>query len=288
MAAGAHALPVPGASMDAATLRSHAAPLHAPSLALYCPWGGSTGEGWMRLILDRSGFSYQRLRNADFCALAKRIDPGAVLGSSYEIIVLPPIPPEILSMGPKEAQGPSLTRASWPKEYQGGLDDCHAAALLSQYVRAGGTLIVMGCATRWATHALGLPVQPELELLSTDEFEAPGTQLRIELDPTQPLSWGMPSSIAVVLDDGEAFRPEAYTEKIAVPALYAGEDLLVSGYLRGESHLAGRPALVDLPLQKGRVILFGFSPLHRAQSEASFKLFFNALLRTGDGEGTDD
>ncbi len=288
MAAGAHALPVPSSSMDAAALRIHAAPLHAPSLALYCPWGGSTGEGWMRLVLDRSGFSYQRLRNGDFRALSNRVDPGEVLRRDYDIIVLPPISPEILSAGREEARGPSLSRATWPKEYQGGLDDCNAAELLSQYVRAGGTLIAMGPATRWATHALRLPVQPELELLSSDEFEAPGTQVRVQLDPTHPLCWGMPSSIAAVLDEGEAFRPEAYTERIGVPTLYAREDLLVSGYLRGERHLAGRPALVDLPLQKGRIVLFGFSPLHRAQSETSFKLFYNALLRTRAAEEAAD
>jgi hypothetical protein len=279
MAAGAHALSVDNSYVAAATLDSHAVALRAPSLALYCPWGGSTGEGWMRLILDRSGFSYQRLRNHDFRALANRMDGGAVLRRSYDLIVLPPISPEILSSGRKEARGPSLTHATWPESYQGGLDDCSGAKLLGQYVRAGGTLIAMGCATRWVTHALGLPVDPELELLSADQFEAPGAQLRIELDPTQPLAWGMPASIAVVFDEGEAFRPRAYTERIEVPALYAREDLLVAGYLRGESHLAGRPALVDLPLEKGRVVLFGFSPLHRAQSEVSFKLFFNALLR---------
>ena len=237
----------------------------------------------MRLVLDRAGFAYQRLRNQDLAALATRVDGGAVLRRAHDVVVLPSIPSEILSQGRKEARGPSLTRASWPEKYQGGLDDLDAAKLLLSFVREGGTLIAVGEAARWTSHALELPVEPTLELLSPEQFQAPGTLVKATLDATQPLAWGMPPEVAVYLASGEAFRLSPFTERIDVPALYARQDLLVSGHLVGGEHLAGRPALVDLPLQKGRIVLFGFSPLHRAQTEATFKLFFNALLRAGEG-----
>jgi hypothetical protein len=64
-----------------------------------------------------------------------------------------------------------------------------------------------------------------------------------------------------------------------VVAEYARRDLLVGGFLQGAELLHGRPALVEVPVGEGRVVLFGFSPQRRAQTEATFKLLFNALLR---------
>ena len=54
--------------------------------------------------------------------------------------------------------------------------------------------------------------------------------------------------------------------------------LKISGMLKGEKALDGSAALVDAPLGKGRVVLFGFNPLYRWMSQASFPMVFNALL----------
>ena len=61
-------------------------------------------------------------------------------------------------------------------------------------------------------------------------------------------------------------------------ARYPAADILASGWLLGEKHLANRAALVDARLGRGHVILFGMRPQYRAQSYLTFKLFFNALL----------
>jgi glutamine amidotransferase-like uncharacterized protein len=51
-----------------------------------------------------------------------------------------------------------------------------------------------------------------------------------------------------------------------------------SGWLQGEERLARKAAMVEAKVGKGRVILYGFAPQYRAQSDAAFKLFFNALI----------
>ena len=53
---------------------------------------------------------------------------------------------------------------------------------------------------------------------------------------------------------------------------------LLSGWLEGEQVIAGRPAALVVRLGKGRVVLLGFPAQHRAQSHATFRLFFNSIF----------
>lgn len=55
-------------------------------------------------------------------------------------------------------------------------------------------------------------------------------------------------------------------------------DLLISGGLASGEELAGSPALADVTLGKGHVVLFSFNPMWRSQTRGSYFLVFNALL----------
>ena len=48
--------------------------------------------------------------------------------------------------------------------------------------------------------------------------------------------------------------------------------------IEGEGVIAGRPAIVDVPFGRGHVVLLGFPVQHRAQTHATFRLLFNAIL----------
>ena len=73
------------------------------------------------------------------------------------------------------------------------------------------------------------------------------------------------------------FEVEPGAPGVSVVGRYPGEDLLLSGYAQGEEEVAGRAALVEARVGRGRVIMFGFRPQHRAQTHETFKLLFNAL-----------
>jgi hypothetical protein len=55
-------------------------------------------------------------------------------------------------------------------------------------------------------------------------------------------------------------------------------DLLVSGLLDGGAEIAQRPMVVDVPLEKGHVVLFSNNPVWRGETIGSYFLVFNTLL----------
>jgi hypothetical protein len=55
-------------------------------------------------------------------------------------------------------------------------------------------------------------------------------------------------------------------------------DLLVSGLLENGSEIAQRPAIVDVPLDKGHIVLFANNPMWRGQTQGSYGFVFNAIL----------
>jgi hypothetical protein len=55
-------------------------------------------------------------------------------------------------------------------------------------------------------------------------------------------------------------------------------DLLVSGLLDNGGDLAQRPMVVDVPVDKGHVVLFSNNPIWRGETQGSYFLVFNTLL----------
>jgi hypothetical protein len=70
---------------------------------------------------------------------------------------------------------------------------------------------------------------------------------------------------------------EAQRAKVILRYHATADSLLVSGLLAGGSELAGKAAVVDAPVGKGHVVLFGIRPLWRWQSQGSFAMAINAI-----------
>jgi hypothetical protein len=56
------------------------------------------------------------------------------------------------------------------------------------------------------------------------------------------------------------------------------KNLLISGMLAGANELANRPAIVDVPVGRGHVVMFATNPMWRHQTQGEFFLLFNAAL----------
>ena len=55
-------------------------------------------------------------------------------------------------------------------------------------------------------------------------------------------------------------------------------DLLVSGLLGSSSQIAQRPAVVDVPLERGHVVLFANNPVWRGSTIGTYSLVFNTIM----------
>ncbi|PYV11893.1 MAG: hypothetical protein DMG07_18180 [Acidobacteria bacterium] len=99
--------------------------------------------------------------------------------------------------------------------------------------------------------------------------------MRVAVDNTHPLAFGLNKEEAAWVEGGEAF--DVAQPSVQTPLRYAPRDLLMSGWLLGAGLIQGKAAVALVTRGKGQVILLGFRPQYRGQSYATFPLFFNAL-----------
>ena len=109
----------------------------------------------------------------------------------------------------------------------------------------------------------------------------PGSVLRVRVDPTQPLAWGMPAQVDVLLRQQPGVPARArrrVTGRDAV-AWFDSPAPLRSGWAWGQHYLDGGVAVAEAGSGKGRLVLFGPEITFRAQPHGTFKFLFNALTR---------
>ncbi len=231
-------------------------------VGLYKPWTASIDEGWTRWLFEQWGVPFDTIHDAQIQAGKLR---------RYDAIVIPDLNYRELTEG---------DRGALP-EFAGGLGPQGVQAL-REYVRAGGTLILLDSSIEFAIRDLGVPVRDIAAEQRDDDpqrWYAPGSLLRVRWNTDHPVALGMPDEGAVFFARSPVLEVAPNAPGVDVIARYPERDLLLSGYAQGEERIAGKAAAVEARVGKGRVILFGFRPQHRAQPHATFKPLFNALLR---------
>ena len=251
--------------------------LTTPRIGLYHAWGGNMDEGWTRWLLEQFEFPYTSLHDAE-------VRTGN-LYDRYDVNVLPDATYQSMLHG--------LSAERMPVEYTGGMMIA-GLANLHEFVTAGGTLVAMDTATELPLEIFDLPISDVTVSQSDSDYYIPGTLLRMAVDNTHPLAFGMPEESTAFFARSPAFtigrapsRAERWTgtsskspESIRTVASYPSspDELLKSGWLLGGNVIAGRAAVVEVAIKEGRIVLLGFRVQHRAQSHGTFKLLFNSLL----------
>jgi hypothetical protein len=251
-----------------------------PRIAIYRPWTGNMDEGWCRWVLEQF--------NLPYVSLTDSVAKAGKLRDHFDVLLVPDM--SLREM--RDGNSPSET----PPQYAGGLGTAGIDAI-REFVTNGGTLVLLDHASELATESLGVPVKRiVVPRRLTDETRsrapgagesaeplyAPGSILRVLVDTTNAISYGMPDTAAVYFTNSVTFDVGAASQ-VRVIARYParGEDILLSGYLQGASQIAGKAAAISAPVGRGHVVMFGFRPQHRGQSYGTFRMLFNALLTGG-------
>jgi hypothetical protein len=262
-------------------LPKDAAPLKPVRIGLYKPYIASLDEGWTRFLLEQYGFNLKNIENKDVKA--------GNLNATFDVIILPDSTRDVIVDGRQGREGYS---EGFPPEYTGGIgkEGLHA---LRDFVEKGGTLITLARASdALMGDEFNLPVRDVLANatergrgVQTAEFNIPGSLLRVYVDTNHPVGYGMPHEVAAFFDGPVAFQTSAPAPDMqrSVIAWYPDDakDILVSGYAHGADRLERKAAAVSFSKGKGKIVMFGFRVQHRAQTEGTFQMLFNAILWGG-------
>jgi hypothetical protein len=121
-------------------------------------------------------------------------------------------------------------------------------------------------------------VRNVLEAMPDEDFYAPGSIFRLELDASNPLVRGVGKETAAWFQGGPAFDVlDSTVVHVIGKWPDAPERVLLSGWVLHPEKVAGKAALLEVRQGSGRVILFGFRPQYRGQSLATYPLLFNSL-----------
>ncbi len=240
--------------------------LSRPKIALYKSWSANMDAGWISYLFDKYGFDYHLLTDVEVRA-------GGLL-DRFDVIVLPDQGASSIINGRK--------KGTMPLEYVGGMSMLGVENLLT-FVETGGTLICNKSSAELAIKQFDLPVKNLLEGVDSGSFNCPGSIVKMSYDTDNPIAYGMKEEGIAFLSRGMVFESAPIGKgtdelKPKVVAKYPDEPLLLSGWILGEDVIRGQASILDVPLGKGRVVLFGFNIVNRAQAYSTIKLLFNAIL----------
>jgi hypothetical protein len=249
-----------------------------PRIGIYQSYMSNMDEGWTRCVLDDFSIPFITLHNKDIKESKKE-----GLKSKIDVLIFASEMPELIING-KLPPGHRWARyfTPLPPEYQGGIGK-EGVEAIKTFVEKGGILVTLNEACNFAFKEFNVPVRNTLEKVSRSKFFCPTSLLRIKVDQNTPIGFGMGEETAAMFSNSLAFDtwiPSGTVDRKVV-AHFPVDNILLSGWLLGEEHLARKAAVVDVKYKKGRIILIGIRCQNRAQTHGTYKFLFNAMLYPG-------
>ena len=276
-------------------------PMHdvdLPRLAVYSTWGSTQDVGWVRYAFDKFEVPFDLIYK-------DRVRQGN-LRSSYDVIVVPNqagtakrLVFDIDSRGTPIAYKKSdrfrnLGMYGESDDIAGGMG-LDGVAEVDKFVKSGGVLVTLGVASFFPAE---FGVAPNVDATRTSaQFYSPGAIVDAEiLQPNHPIFYGYDTkTIPVRYANGPLLSLQTGQNPFDAPSVAqpvtpagvlmrypGGDDHVLSGLMRGANETRNRPAIIDRPSGRGRVILFAINPCYRWQNFGEFNLLFNIVLNFND------
>jgi hypothetical protein len=282
---------------DAPGVRSHE--LATPRIGIVHSWLNTQNEGWVRYAFDRYGIPYtylstQQLRDSariarfDVLVLPYVSDNARAIVNGQPILG-PPVPWR------RTPQTPALGLYDETDDVRPGIG-LIGLSRLETWIRAGGVLITEG-------GTASVPVQyglaPGVDIVEARQLRARGSVVRARLvDRASPIAYGYADTLAVYFNQTPLLATDTSAERgteqerdsslvaatrrarprVVVRFHPRADSLLVSGLLDAGAELASRPAVLDVQVGSGHVVLFAIRPFWRWETQGSFALAFNTVM----------
>ncbi|HEX6203792.1 MAG TPA: hypothetical protein VF100_12380, partial [Thermoanaerobaculia bacterium] len=107
-------------------------------------------------------------------------------------------------------------------------------------------------------------------------------ELQVVELPEGQEDFGVEAAAEAAVGEEPAAEAEATAAEPGAAAEPKPRDLVLSGWVAPADALAGKPAILDVPAGRGRVILFAFNPLHRHLNHSDHRLLYNVILHWND------
>jgi hypothetical protein len=269
---------------DMPTIAAHDA--DTPRLAVFSTWGNTQDVGWVRHAFDRFEVSYDLI-------FKEQVKAGG-LRAKYDVIVVPSQGRTGKGLVFDIAPGPKPLAYRKTDRYRhlgmyGESDDITGgmglagAAELQRFVEDGGVLVTMGAASFFPAE-YGLARRVDAARPSS-QFYAPGPIVEGEvMKPSHPMFYGYTGkTLPVRYANGPILRvPELDREAQVLFQFTGGDRGVLSGLMRNPNEVRNVPAALDVPVGKGRVVMFATNPCFRYQNLGEFNLLFNTLMHHND------
>ncbi len=233
-------------------------------------YGGNMDEGWTRLCFENFGFNYVTL-------MSEEIKEGN-LNKNYEVIILPDDSNAAITGDFKDNN--RMKPEEYPEKYRSGIGK-EGTEALKAFVSQGGTVVVLGDSYEFAADAFDLKISDVTKGLGSTEWFCPGSTVNVDFDNTHPLAYGMPNQGLVVNFASPVFEviPGRHNEDYTTIVRYKEKNLLKSGWMIGEKTIAKKQGMLIADYGSGQVVVIGFRTQHRDQTDGTFKLLFNTIIR---------
>jgi hypothetical protein len=285
---------------SAPAVRAHQ--IQVPRVAYIHTWTNTQDEGWVRYAFDFMGIPYTYMSDQ------KLADPKVL--DNYDVVVFPSVnvsAQQLLATKPatgkpipwkKTVKTPNLGTPDSTDDTRGSMG-LEGVMGLQRFIARGGLLITEGATAR-------LPIDlgftfGAVSVAPTDSLWARGSVFRAQIaDRASPIAYGYDRDVlsvyykqgASLFNVGQAGGGVAFGGgrggAAATPSTVPGaktilrfvsnvDSLLVSGGMLHGDEMAGKAAVVDVPMGKGHMVMFSIRPMWRFEPHGSFALVLNAM-----------
>jgi len=279
---------------SAPKVRSH--PVTVPRIAYIHTWNNTQDEGWVRYAFDYMGVPYTYMSDQKL-ADTKILD-------NYDVVIFPSAGTSsaaLLAAKPatgkpipwkRSAKTPNLGTPDSTDDTRGsmGLDGVMA---LERFIARGGLFITEGATARLPLD-LGFTFGA-VSVAPADSLWARGSVFRAQIvDKTSPIAYGYDQdNVPVYYKQGAALfnlgggagggggrggaAPAGPAVRVILRMNSNIDSLLISGGMLHGEEMTGKAAVVDVPLGKGNIVMFGIRPMWRFETHGSFAFVLNAM-----------